>query len=91
MSDFACCYSSLENLVKFSTSSPSEKGQKTINLAICFKRGNVVNITASVSQVGDSTKLNFCRWKCWVEFSFGFEQRGEVRHDGLSEDLVGFK
>ena len=64
--------------MKLSASSPSE-GHKTINLAVCFKRGNAVNNIASVSQVDDRTKLNFCRWKCLVELSFNFEQPGEVQ------------
>lgn len=65
--------------MKLSPSSPPEESHKTVNLAVCFKRGNGVNNIASVSLVDDSTKLNFSRWKCWVEFSFNFEQPGEVQ------------
>lgn len=65
--------------MELSTTSPSEEGHETTNLAVCFRRGNAVNHIASVSPVDDRTKLNFCRWKCSVEFSFKFEQPGEVQ------------
>lgn len=65
--------------MELSTTSPSEEDHETTNLAVCFRRGNAVNHIASVSPVDDRTKLNFCRWKCSVEFSFKFEQPGEVQ------------